>query len=944
MPYPHCEGLAHRQRDLLPLTLALLPPAGEAAVNAQASSSASAAQAAALFREIAADQRPGALRVLGYLLSHLFRWLFNSELYVDTGALQRLRALYENGSQQRGCISGGSASSSGQPKACLVYIPAHKSHVDYLLLSYVLFASGLPCPHIAAGANLSLPLVGRLLRACGAFFIRRSSRGAADSQLYKLVLAAYVHALLRAGHSLEFFVEGGRTRDGRVNPPKLGLLRMVVDAAAAGDLGRPVFLVPTAMNYDMLLEERSLAAQLAGAAKKSESLAGLTCTCAAIMAKAVRSRWRRWALGLGAGGYGGRCTVAFGEPIPLQAWLQEHHEALQAGGSTARAAVAELGEVVTAGIRRASVLPTSVLLVAVLFADRHLPGGSAALAPAEQAEGKLANGSVYEVAASSVASRTGAGSITAASIGGESVAATLAGMDWLAAELEQRGAAVVRLPRCAGSGADDDSGAGDLQRRVGVEERRRERLLLHTAGMLAGCCGISRGGGGGWQQARLRLDGGVQATLLQHSRLNQLLPWLATDGLLVAALLGAEARQASSAGVGSLAAAGGAAVSEAEVLDSAAWLRCMLAPEVDTALGPSALRSPQDFEPALCRLLARGVLERPNPGSLRLASSSTESSAQRTALLAAALLAPLLATYCEAARAMAAVLAAAGPGGAASRELCSAAQAHLLALAAAQCSNSSSNSSLGLASSRAGPLVVPSVALMQGVQRSLVAAGALVPAAGTACGLTGSGAAAMAAAQADPAAAQALQGVAGSEAEGSLQTSLDVAASAGSSAGSSGSLDQEYGVVAGAAEAGAGEAGSQAATPSEPAPSLHAAQAGAAGSGGSRRSFERRRQQRQAAAAVMDRGPGASGSGSDCELDPAADSVAANLCRLDSPSPKPAARQVAPAAQPSPEGPAVTVAAAAAAPAPQHAGRWVLGQPERAVQHVADRLEAFICI
>lgn len=73
MPYPHCEGLAHRQRDLLPLTLALLPPAGEAAVNAQASSSASAAQAAALFREIAADQRPGALRVLGYLLSHLFR-------------------------------------------------------------------------------------------------------------------------------------------------------------------------------------------------------------------------------------------------------------------------------------------------------------------------------------------------------------------------------------------------------------------------------------------------------------------------------------------------------------------------------------------------------------------------------------------------------------------------------------------------------------------------------------------------------------------------------------------------------------------------------------------------------------------------------------------------------------------------------------------------------
>lgn len=252
------------------------------------------------------------------------RWLFNSELYVDAASLSRLRTLYHGtGAGSGGCGAAGAPEQRQEGKhqeqqqgqqgdqqpgdqavatrrACMVYIPAHKSHLDYLLLSYVLFASGLPCPHIAGGANLSLPLVGRVLRVCGAFFIRRTSRGTPDSHLYKAVLAAYVHALLVSGHSLEFFIEGGRSRDGRVNSPKLGLLKMVVEAVEAGDVGWPVYLVPTAMNYDAVPEEDSLAAQLAGAAKRSESLAGLASTCWSIAVKTLHSRWQRHALGLGA--------------------------------------------------------------------------------------------------------------------------------------------------------------------------------------------------------------------------------------------------------------------------------------------------------------------------------------------------------------------------------------------------------------------------------------------------------------------------------------------------------------------------------------------------------------------------------------------------------------------------------------------------------------------
>ena len=101
----------------------------------------------------------------------------------------------------------------------LVYVPCHRSHVDYLLLSYLLFQRGLMIPHIAAGENMNLPFVGNLLRRGGAFFMQRSFRGDA---LHAALFSEYLYEVYRRGHCVEFFPEGGRSRTGRLLPTRIG--------------------------------------------------------------------------------------------------------------------------------------------------------------------------------------------------------------------------------------------------------------------------------------------------------------------------------------------------------------------------------------------------------------------------------------------------------------------------------------------------------------------------------------------------------------------------------------------------------------------------------------------------------------------------------------------------------------------------------------------------
>ena len=153
----------------------------------------------------------------------------------------------------------------------IIYVPCHRSHVDYLLLSYVIYKRGLSIPYIAAGDNLDVPVLGPFLRGAVAFFIRRSFRGNA---LYTAVLREYLHTLITRNTPIEYFIEGGRSRSGRLLPPKMGMLAMTVHSQLRQTV-KPVVFIPTYIGYERIMEGGTYIGELKGKPKESESLMGL---------------------------------------------------------------------------------------------------------------------------------------------------------------------------------------------------------------------------------------------------------------------------------------------------------------------------------------------------------------------------------------------------------------------------------------------------------------------------------------------------------------------------------------------------------------------------------------------------------------------------------------------------------------------------------------------
>ncbi|MEE9328122.1 MAG: glycerol-3-phosphate 1-O-acyltransferase PlsB [Cocleimonas sp.] len=149
----------------------------------------------------------------------------------------------------------------------LVYVPCHRSHIDYLLLSYVIYHEGLAIPYIAAGKNLNMPVIGSILRGGGAFFIRRSFKG---NELYSTVMFEYVAELIARGIPIEYFVEGGRSRTGRLLQAKPGMLAMTVRGFLKYRK-RPVAFIPVYIGYEKLLESKAYQAELSGEDKRSET-------------------------------------------------------------------------------------------------------------------------------------------------------------------------------------------------------------------------------------------------------------------------------------------------------------------------------------------------------------------------------------------------------------------------------------------------------------------------------------------------------------------------------------------------------------------------------------------------------------------------------------------------------------------------------------------------
>ncbi|MCP3923983.1 MAG: glycerol-3-phosphate acyltransferase [Desulfobacterales bacterium] len=150
----------------------------------------------------------------------------------------------------------------------LLIMPCHKSHLDYLIISYVMFANNMACPQIAAGKNLSFWPLGTIFRGGGAFFIRRTFKGV---PLYAKVFKAYVEKLIYEGFNIEFFIEGGRSRSGKLLSPKIGLLSIVLEAFLEGKC-EDLNIVPIFIGYDRVLEEGAYLNEIEGGKKEDESV------------------------------------------------------------------------------------------------------------------------------------------------------------------------------------------------------------------------------------------------------------------------------------------------------------------------------------------------------------------------------------------------------------------------------------------------------------------------------------------------------------------------------------------------------------------------------------------------------------------------------------------------------------------------------------------------
>ncbi|XP_063470080.1 dihydroxyacetone phosphate acyltransferase isoform X2 [Symphalangus syndactylus] len=192
--------------------------------------------------EMSHKLRLGAIRFFAFTLSKVFKQIFSK--------LQR--AIQEHP---------------------VVLLPSHRSYIDFLMLSFLLYNYDLPVPVIAAGMDfLGMKMVGELLRMSGAFFMRRTFGG---NKLYWAVFSEYVKTMLRNGYApVEFFLEGTRSRSAKTLTPKFGLLNIVMEPFFKREVF-DTYLVPISISYDKILEETLYVYELLGVPKPKESTTGL---------------------------------------------------------------------------------------------------------------------------------------------------------------------------------------------------------------------------------------------------------------------------------------------------------------------------------------------------------------------------------------------------------------------------------------------------------------------------------------------------------------------------------------------------------------------------------------------------------------------------------------------------------------------------------------------
>jgi len=275
--------------------------------------------------EIAATHSPFVIDLVSHLIRLLYAQGYGKALHYDRDRLHEVAGL-----------------SQRHP---VVFLPSHKSNLDHLVLQVALHENGHPPNHTAGGINMNFFPIGPLVRRSGVFFIRRSFR---DDAIYKFVLHHYIDYLVEKRFSLEWYLEGGRSRSGKLLPPRFGMLAYVVDAYLRGK-SEEVVLIPTSLAYDQISDVGSYSAEQSGAAKEHEGFGWLLNT--------IRSLRKRY----------GNIHIRFGEPIYLSEALGAVDSANRPDANEEDIAIRKLAFEVSVRINRATpITPTSLVTMALL--------------------------------------------------------------------------------------------------------------------------------------------------------------------------------------------------------------------------------------------------------------------------------------------------------------------------------------------------------------------------------------------------------------------------------------------------------------------------------------------------------------------------------------------------------------------------------------------------
>ncbi|SPD75566.1 putative Glycerol-3-phosphate O-acyltransferase [uncultured Desulfobacterium sp.] len=278
-------------------------------------------QADRIFDEIAADFNITYVQFFHLVLTRLWKKIYQG-IDVDHAGLAVVRQWAGRGS--------------------MIYVPSHKSHIDYLVLNYILFEHHMHIPRIAAGQNLAFWPMGYIFKKCGAFFIRRTFKGLS---LYPRIFSRYIKQLIREGHPLEFFIEGGRSRSGKLVLPKTGFLSILIQAFEEGFADDMMF-IPVSISYDRILEEKSYEKELAGEKKQNENIKQIL--------NARRFLKRKH----------GKIYIRFAQPVSLRQYLAQK-------SILPHAAVQPLAVDLIKSINRVAIVTPPALIASALLASHR---------------------------------------------------------------------------------------------------------------------------------------------------------------------------------------------------------------------------------------------------------------------------------------------------------------------------------------------------------------------------------------------------------------------------------------------------------------------------------------------------------------------------------------------------------------------------------------------